>query len=74
MPIRMIEVKKNVMARNDEIAAENRRRLEAAGVVAFDLISAPGAGKTSLLERTLEELDGEIPPSGFKKHEDLFKS
>jgi hydrogenase nickel incorporation protein HypB len=57
----MIEVKKNVMARNDEIAAENRRRLEAAGVVAFDLISAPGAGKTSLLERTLEELDGEIP-------------
>jgi hydrogenase nickel incorporation protein HypB len=57
----MIEVKKNVMARNDEIAAENRRRLEAAGVTAFDLISAPGAGKTALLERTLEELDGEIP-------------
>ncbi len=61
MPIQMIEVKKNVMARNDEIAARNRRRLEEAGVVAFDLISAPGAGKTTLLERTLEALEGEIP-------------
>ena len=61
MPIRFIEVKKNVMARNEEIAAENRRRLRSAGVAAFDVISAPGAGKPSRLERALEELDREIP-------------
>lgn len=61
MPIRLIEVKRNVMERNDEIAGRNRARLRAAGVAAFDVISAPGAGKTSLIERTLEELDREIP-------------
>jgi hydrogenase nickel incorporation protein HypB len=44
------------MARNDELAAEVRRRLAQHRVPAFNLVSGPGAGKTRLLERTLEAL------------------
>lgn len=61
MPVRTIEVKKNILERNDLLAGEVRSRFEEAGVTAFNLISSPGSGKTTLLERTLQELDGEIP-------------
>jgi len=56
MSVRLIEVRERVMARNDELAAEVRRTLGAHGITAFNLVSSPGAGKTMLLERTLEEL------------------
>jgi hypothetical protein len=42
MPIRTIEVRERVMARNDELAAEVRRRLAQADVPAFNLESSPG--------------------------------
>jgi hydrogenase nickel incorporation protein HypB len=61
MPVRTIEVKKNILERNDRLAEEVRGRFQDAGVTAFNLISSPGSGKTTLLERTLQELDGEIP-------------
>lgn len=60
MPVRRIEVREKLMARNDELAAEVRARLAAAGVPAFNLVSSPGSGKTSLLERTLDVLGQEI--------------
>jgi hydrogenase nickel incorporation protein HypB len=60
MPVRQIQVREAVMARNNEIAASVRRRLEDAGVVALNLVSSPGAGKTTLLERTLDALSGEL--------------
>ncbi len=60
MSVRRIEVRERVMARNDEIAAEVRARLDGAGVAAFNLVSSPGAGKTLLLERTLDELGDEL--------------
>lgn len=56
MAIRTIEVRERVMARNDALAAQVRRQLSEHGVPALNLISSPGAGKTLLLERTLEEL------------------
>lgn len=54
----MAEVKivQNVLKHNDEIAAMNREILKEAGVYCIDLIGAPGCGKTSLLEATLEQL------------------
>ncbi len=54
----MAEVKivQNVLKHNDEIAAMNRDTLRDAGVFCIDLIGAPGCGKTSLLEATLERL------------------
>jgi hydrogenase nickel incorporation protein HypB len=60
MSVRTIEVREHLMARNDEAAAGVRRRLAAAGVPAFNLVSAPGAGKTLLLERTLADLGREM--------------
>ncbi len=60
MAIRTIDVRESVMAKNDELAAEVRRRLTQAGVPAFNLVSSPGSGKTSLLERTLEHFGGRL--------------
>ncbi len=60
MAVRTIEVRERVMARNDELADAVRRRLREAGVPAFNLVSSPGSGKTSLLERTLAQLGPEI--------------
>jgi hydrogenase nickel incorporation protein HypB len=60
MAVRTIEVRERVMARNDELAHEVRRRLIDARVPAFNLVSSPGSGKTLLLERTLELLGHEL--------------
>jgi hydrogenase nickel incorporation protein HypB len=60
MTIRTIEVREKVMATNDRIAAEVRERLTRHRVPAFNLVSGPGAGKTVLLERTLERLGEEM--------------
>jgi hydrogenase nickel incorporation protein HypB len=46
MAVRRIEVRERVMARNDELAARVRERLRRAGIVAFNLVSSPGSGKT----------------------------
>ena len=60
MAVRTIEVRERLMAKNDELAEEVRRTLDAAGVPAFNLVSSPGSGKTSLLERTLDRLGKEL--------------
>ena len=51
-----VPLQKKVLSSNDRIAAELRDRLAHHGVLALNLISSPGAGKTSLLERTLRRL------------------
>ncbi|HEU4525228.1 MAG TPA: hydrogenase nickel incorporation protein HypB [Gemmatimonadales bacterium] len=48
------------MARNDELAAQVRSALRSAGIVALNLVSSPGSGKTALLERTLADLGEEL--------------
>ena len=60
MAVRTIEVRERVMAKNDELAAEVRRRLGEHRVPALNLVSGPGSGKTALLERTLERLGPEM--------------
>ncbi len=60
MTVRVIDVRESVMARNNEIAATVRQRVEAEGVLALNLVSSPGAGKTTLLERTLDALGDEM--------------
>jgi hydrogenase nickel incorporation protein HypB len=60
MAVRTIDIRERVMARNDELAAQVRARLQAARVPALNLVSSPGAGKTLLLERTLQELGAEF--------------
>ncbi|MBZ5606445.1 MAG: hydrogenase nickel incorporation protein HypB [Acidobacteriia bacterium] len=48
-----IAVEKKVLSENDRVAAGLRERLRKNGVYCINIISSPGAGKTSLLERTL---------------------
>jgi len=48
-----IKVLKNVLEANDQLAARIRHQLAARRITAINVISAPGAGKTSLLERTI---------------------
>src|ERR1041384_7469204 len=51
MAVRTIEIRERVMARNDEIAAGVRRRLAEAGVIALNLVSSPGSGRSVLRGR-----------------------
>lgn len=49
-----------LLEQNDRQAAHNRAHFDNHGVLAVNLMSSPGAGKTSLLEATIEELAGEF--------------
>lgn len=51
-----INVVKSVLEANDAVAQANRGRLDAAGILALNVTSAPGSGKTSLLEATIPAL------------------
>jgi hydrogenase nickel incorporation protein HypB len=51
-----VSVQTNVLKANQEIATQNRRLFEREGTVVINLMSAPGAGKTSLLEATIRGL------------------
>jgi hydrogenase nickel incorporation protein HypB len=53
---RRITVVENILEANERIAAQNQQSLDDAAVLAINLMASPGAGKTSLIERTLEEL------------------
>jgi hydrogenase nickel incorporation protein HypB len=49
-----VPLEKKVLSENDRLAGELRERFREHGVLCLNLISSPGAGKTSVLERTLE--------------------
>lgn len=51
-----IDLEERILSRNDEIAAENRRIFSEKNIIAINLISSPGTGKTMLLEETLKKL------------------
>jgi len=59
--VRTVSVREKILSKNDEAAERNRAWLKAHGIVAVNLISSPGSGKTYLLERTLEGLRGRVP-------------
>ena len=56
----IITIERKVLEKNDEIASQNRALLLERGIYAFNIVSSPGAGKTSILERTLEHLAGRL--------------
>ncbi len=53
---RILEVRRNVLKHNDVIARELRERFRQAGVFVVSLVSSPGSGKTTFLEKTLSLL------------------
>jgi len=53
---RIVQIERDILGKNNTIAADNRARFAADDVLAFNLVSSPGAGKTSLLVRAVAEL------------------
>lgn len=58
---RLLQVEQELLAKNNAYAASNRRFFNQQGILALNLVSSPGSGKTSLLIRTLNDLKGELP-------------
>jgi hydrogenase nickel incorporation protein HypB len=59
--VRMIQIERDLLAKNDAIAQRNRGWLAQHGIFAINLVSSPGSGKTTLLVKTIERLDGRMP-------------
>ena len=58
---KVLEVEQDILQNNQIQAARNRGFFEAKNIFALNLVSSPGSGKTSILEKTLADLKSEIP-------------
>ncbi|OGS90725.1 MAG: hydrogenase accessory protein HypB [Gallionellales bacterium GWA2_60_18] len=58
---RIVRLERDILAKNDSHAAANRRCFAQRGILALNLVSSPGSGKTALLVRTLGMLKGRYP-------------
>ena len=56
----VITIERKVLEKNDQIAGRNRQEFADRGISAFNLVSSPGSGKTSILEKTFQKLRDEI--------------
>jgi hydrogenase nickel incorporation protein HypB len=56
----IVTIERKVLEKNDELAAKNRDLFHQYGAFVLNVVSSPGSGKTSILERTLEHLKGRI--------------
>ncbi len=59
--MKKVTIERRILNENDLLAAQLRSRFAAAGVLCLNLVSSPGSGKTSLLERTLERIADKLP-------------
>jgi hydrogenase nickel incorporation protein HypB len=55
-----IKVLKDILGANEQIAERNRRLLDSKGILAINVMSSPGAGKTSLILETIRRLKGKV--------------
>jgi len=58
---RMVSIERDILAKNNGYARENRKYFSAHGIFALNLVSSPGSGKTTLLVKTIEALNGSLP-------------
>lgn len=56
----VVTIERKVLEKNDELAQQNRLLFARNGIFVINLVSLPGSGKTSLLEKTLDYLKGKI--------------
>ncbi len=59
--LQTISLHQPLLAKNDRLAERNRGFLNAKGILAINIVSSPGSGKTTFLAKTLEMLRDEIP-------------
>jgi hydrogenase nickel incorporation protein HypB len=55
-----IKVVTNILKANDELTALNRKKLDEKGIYVINLMSSPGSGKTSILEKILSKLQADF--------------
>ncbi len=53
---RMVQIEQDILSKNNQYAAENRKQLRAQRILALNLLSSPGSGKTTLLTETIVAL------------------
>jgi hydrogenase nickel incorporation protein HypB len=70
---REIEVEMDIMQKNNMLAERNRGYFDAKNIVALNLVSSPGSGKTSVLERTISELKEDITISVIEGDQQTFQ-
>ena len=58
---RMVKIERDILAKNNDYAGENRRYFSGHGIFALNLVSSPGSGKTTLLVKTITALNGALP-------------
>ena len=58
---RMVKIERDILAKNNDYADENRRYFSSRGIFALNLVSSPGSGKTTLLVKTITALNGMQP-------------
>ncbi len=58
---RVVKIEQDLLAKNDAYAAANRASFNAARILALNLVSSPGSGKTSLLVETVNRLKSDLP-------------
>lgn len=56
----VITVERKILEKNDQIAAELRNKFQSKKMFVINLLSSPGSGKTSLIERTVEQLKDKL--------------
>jgi len=56
----VLTIERKILKKNDEVAAENRQLFKENNLYVLNLLSSPGSGKTSLLEKTLAQLNNRI--------------
>jgi hydrogenase nickel incorporation protein HypB len=56
----VITIERKVLEKNEEIAKRNRKLFQDNGIMVLNFVSSPGAGKTSILEKTFQELRGSL--------------
>ena len=61
-----VNLERAILAKNDMLAAQNRAWFEGREILALNLVSSPGSGKTSLLERTIRDLQREMQSSSIE--------
>lgn len=60
---RMVKIEQDILGKNNQFANDNRTYFNDHGILALNLVSSPGSGKTSLLTRSIRELLGEFSVS-----------
>ena len=58
-----LTLEQNLLAKNDQLAAQNRTWFQQQEILGLNLVSSPGSGKTTLLTRTIRDLQEQIPIS-----------